>query len=117
MEMNSNPYPTLWEDGMDHFNSIPVSCVTPCHRAEQAGDFFVVFFLVNPRVFTTNPDAVKVSYFSTRVCCNHISTDTFSSLPKLWAYSNDWKYPGCSELCQLVIQFHLIVQCIGAKTF
>ncbi|KAL5473738.1 hypothetical protein EMCRGX_G028273 [Ephydatia muelleri] len=27
--------------------------------AEQAGDFFVVFFLVNPSVFTTNPDAVK----------------------------------------------------------
>ncbi|KAL5473710.1 hypothetical protein EMCRGX_G028238 [Ephydatia muelleri] len=73
--------------------------------AEEAGDFFVVFLLVNPLVLTTNPDAVKVSYFSTRVCCNHISTDTFSSLPKLWAYSNDWKYPGCSELCQLVIQF------------
>ncbi|KAL5473724.1 hypothetical protein EMCRGX_G028258 [Ephydatia muelleri] len=27
--------------------------------AEQAGDFFVVFFLVNPLVLTTNPDAVK----------------------------------------------------------
>ncbi|KAL5473747.1 hypothetical protein EMCRGX_G028291 [Ephydatia muelleri] len=27
--------------------------------AEQAGDFFVVFFLINPLVLTTNPDAVK----------------------------------------------------------
>eukprot|EP00731_Ephydatia_muelleri_P028736 Em0020g380a len=28
--------------------------------AEQAGDFFVVFFVVNPHVLTTNPDAVKL---------------------------------------------------------
>eukprot|EP00731_Ephydatia_muelleri_P028767 Em0020g411a len=35
--------------------------------AEQAGDFFVVFFLVNPLVLTTNPDAVKCTLFHSLV--------------------------------------------------
>ena len=35
--MNSNPSPTLWADGMDHFNSIPVSCIRHCHAQGRTG--------------------------------------------------------------------------------
>ena len=98
--MNSNPLPTLWADGMDHFNSIPVSCIRHCHAQGRTGWRLLCGLLScqpscahnksrchEGQLITNNrlPSArfVQVQKSATIV----LMSDTICPLRKVWAYS------------------------------